>query len=79
MSNTDFPKQIRNARTMLGITQKKFGQRYGVDGTTVSMWEAGKRKAPYKVLSYVLHVNESYHVCSTCGGIGYAKDRNTSE
>lgn len=74
MNKTDFPKQIRKARTLLGLTQKKFGARYGVDGTTVSMWESGSRKAPYNVLSYVLHVNEHYHTCQTCGGIGYVEE-----
>ena len=74
MNKTDFPKQIRKARLMLGLTQKKFGARYGVDGTTVSMWESGKRKAPYNVLSYTLSVNENYHKCKNCKGKGYVKD-----
>lgn len=70
----DFPKEIRRARKMLGLTQKKFASKFGVDGTIVSMWEHGRRRAPYKVLSYVLQVNESYRKCPVCGGQGYVKD-----
>ena len=70
----DFPKQILKARTILGMTQVKFGARYGVDGTVVSMWEHGRRKAPYEVLSYVLYVNDNYHKCPKCNGTGYVKD-----
>ena len=50
----DFPKLIKQTREKLGETQVQFGERFGVERSTIEGWELEKRQAPYKVLAFCL-------------------------
>lgn len=40
---------LKAARTDLGESQKKFGERLGVTESAISRWEAGKRDMPSEI------------------------------
>lgn len=65
-----FPKIIRQSRELLEETQVQYGARFDKTAPIVSLWEAGKRKAPYEVLSFALTVVDIYEICPTCKGKG---------
>lgn len=71
----DFPKIIRQARELLDETQERFGERFNRGTPMVSLWESGKRKAPYEVLSFALSVVDKYEICSTCKGKGITRKK----
>lgn len=54
----NFPQEIKNKRLSLNESQLAFGDRFQVSSTAVSLWESGKRQAPYEVLSFVLNGKE---------------------
>lgn len=70
----NIPLMIKTCRLLLGIDQKEFGLRFGLSGVAVSLWESGKREAPYKVIEYVLAHSDppikEYVICQRCGGKG---------
>lgn len=45
-------------RTRLQETQKQFGERFGVDETTVSRWETGKRAVPGRVTWWLMQLKQ---------------------
>lgn len=49
----DIPSLIKAIRKEEGLTQKEFGKLFGFAESATSMWESGKREAPYKVLEFV--------------------------
>jgi putative transcriptional regulator len=42
---------IKEMRTMLGLSQQAFGDKYGIPFRTIQNWEAGRRKCPDYVLN----------------------------
>jgi len=38
------PEEIQELRSQLGLTQKEFAGRLGLDATSISRWERGKQK-----------------------------------
>ena len=42
--------RIKIARKAMGLTQKEFGNAFGVTQATVSAWELGRNEPEYKVL-----------------------------
>ena len=51
-----YPERIALARYILKETQKDFAGRFGLSKSLASLWESGKREAPYKVLLFVEQV-----------------------
>ena len=49
----DIPSLIRFVREKEGMTQKEFAEMFGFKASSPSMWELGKREAPYKILEFV--------------------------
>ena len=47
-----YPNMIKKARKLMRQTQTEFGERFGAKGVAVSLWESGKREAPYAVLEF---------------------------
>jgi transcriptional regulator with XRE-family HTH domain len=43
------PREIRNFRNSLGLSQERFGKRYNRTYQTVSAWELGNNQAPLEV------------------------------
>lgn len=41
---------MREIRALTGLTQKEFGEFYGIPRRTIQSWEEGKRKPPAWVL-----------------------------
>lgn len=68
MSN--IPSLIKQHREFLKINQVEYGKMFGVQGAAVSLWEAGKRKAPYKVIEKIIELPHR-QVCSFCDGTGF--------
>lgn len=60
---------IRGKRSELDETLEQFGKRFGVTATAVSLWENGKREAPYSVIEFCISV--IYVNCPHCKGTGY--------
>lgn len=49
-----FPAMIRKERKRLKLTQQQFAEMFGAESATaVSLWESGKREAPYCVIWYL--------------------------
>jgi transcriptional regulator with XRE-family HTH domain len=69
----DFPTLIREARAKLGMTATEFGKEMGVSVTAVSLWESGKREAPYRVLYRCQDIIKNYQKCDKCKGKGYIR------
>ena len=38
------PEEIQELRSQLGLTQKEFAGRLGLDATSISRWERGKQR-----------------------------------
>ena len=70
MRKKEFKERIKLARLALRETQLEFGNRFGVTGTAVSLWEGGIREAPYRVLYFVEEALENIKKCPTCKGTG---------
>lgn len=51
---TLIPRLIRNTRNSLNEDQKHFANRFHVDPSAVSLWEAGKREAGYRVIEFCI-------------------------
>ena len=52
---------IREIREKTGLSQAKFGERYGIPTRTIEEWEAGRRTPPAYVLSLLERaVEEDY-------------------
>lgn len=55
-----YPNMIKEARVKhCKQTQKEFGKRFGVTEVAVSLWESGKREAPYSVLEFCEEMTET--------------------
>lgn len=54
-SQLHFPDLILLYRRSLDLTQKQFGEKFGVSSVSVYKWEAGRAKAPYEVLRAALN------------------------
>jgi transcriptional regulator with XRE-family HTH domain len=48
------PEHIKAKRKARQETQAQFAKRFKVNQQAVSLWETGKREAPYKVLQETL-------------------------
>jgi transcriptional regulator with XRE-family HTH domain len=46
------PERIKAKRKKLQETQAQFAKRFGVNQQAVSLWESGKREAPYTVIEF---------------------------
>ena len=46
-------EQIKAKRKALKETQAQFAKRFKVNQQAVSLWERGKRQAPYTVIEFV--------------------------
>lgn len=58
-------------RVMLHLTQEQYAKRFGFESATAcSLWEAGKRQVPNKVLESVLGPLPAFQICPTCQGRG---------
>ena len=53
-----YSEKIKETRRMLRQTQSVFGKRFGVSAVAVSLWESGKREAPYEVLSFCEEITQ---------------------
>ena len=76
MGKMNIPELIRSIRALYRETQGEFGSRFGVSGAAVSLWESGKREAPYRALVFVLELDRKYpkhQLCSRCNGTGIHK------
>lgn len=51
-------ERVRILRKTIGLTQKEFGDRLGVNYVTVAYWESGKRSIPNRI---------ALQICSTFG------------
>lgn len=69
----NFEERIRLVRSKLKETQVEFGDRFGVKGVAVSLWESGDRKAPYKVLYFLEDFLSNWRQCDECKGKGWLK------
>jgi len=67
----NFGERIQIARNKLSESQSVFGRRFGVTATAVSLWENGKREAPYQILYFIEDVIINWKVCSKCCGVGW--------
>ena len=61
---------IADKRKILRENQTKFGKRFGVSATAVSLWEQGKREAGYEVIEFCLKESPPRIICPRCGGKG---------
>jgi len=64
---------IKINREISRLSQKDYGKSFGVSATAVSLWESGKREAPYRVIEVILSSlleNKKYRICPTCKGKG---------
>jgi len=68
-----FGERIQIARGKLCESQSVFGRRFGVTPTAVSLWESGKREAPYQILYFIEDVLKNWKVCEKCKGVGWIK------
>jgi len=53
-----YPEKIKEARRMMKQTQAQFGKRFNVSLVAVSLWENGKREAPYEVLYFCEEITQ---------------------
>lgn len=79
MTKVNLPETIRQTRRLMGETQQEFANRFGVSITAVSLWESGKREAPYQVISFSLEKTSNYEICPTCKGEGVVKKDGKEE
>lgn len=68
-----YPKIIKQAREFLQEGRTTFGNRFDVNAVAVSLWESGKREAPYKVLEFCEKVLDEYKICDKCKGKGFIR------
>ena len=61
---------IKQTRELLGETQTEFGKRFLVNPAAVSLWESGKRHAPYVVIEYCMYKYILTQDCPLCKGTG---------
>lgn len=47
---------VREIRSLIGLTQKEFGERYGIPMRTIQNWEGGQRECPAYVLALLERV-----------------------
>lgn len=71
MGKKTFGERIQIARNKLAESQSVFGRRFGNTATAVSLWESGKREAPYQVLYFIEDVITNWKVCNKCRGVGW--------
>jgi len=70
----NIPTIIKAKRKSLGETQTEFGSRFGgIRASSVSNWEKGVFKAPYRVISFAFNNNE----CPHCGKTIILQTNNT--
>lgn len=54
------PRNVKEQRETLGLTQKEFSERFGIPLRTIQSWEGGERNPPEYVttmLAYIIYVN----------------------
>lgn len=56
MYNDNTPRLVLRARRLQGLTQEQFGQRLGVEASTVSRWERGKMRPSADIWSQVIKI-----------------------
>ena len=78
----NLPEIIRIVRIQEKLSQEDFGEKWGVNGSTIAKWESGSKTAPYEVIAYALEAVKAKvnvpEVCPTCHGdgiIGLVKTR----
>lgn len=76
MTKLNLPEKIKQARKLSGESQAAFSKRFGVSTTAVSLWESGKREAPYEVIEYALGKTSNYEICPTCKGEGVVRKKH---
>jgi transcriptional regulator with XRE-family HTH domain len=60
---------IKMKRKSLGETQGQFAKRFNTSITAISLWESGKRQAPYNVIEFCF-TPVQVKICPTCQGKG---------
>jgi transcriptional regulator with XRE-family HTH domain len=48
-----FPEKLRTCRLMMGLSQRKFSIKFGIDPATIAKWETGRHK-PSKIYCKLL-------------------------
>jgi len=77
-----FSELAKQQRLMLHETQEQYAKRFGFQSATAcSLWEAGERKVPEKVIeSLIFDALPKFSICSNCGGRGMVEiDRLSSK
>ena len=64
---------ITDTRKRLHETQKEFGKRFGLDESTICLYESGDREARYKVIEFCFDFLENWIECPRCKGEGWVK------
>jgi transcriptional regulator with XRE-family HTH domain len=76
MARLNIPEKIKQARKLTGESQEVFGERFNVSSTAVSLWESGKREAPYKAIEFVISKTSNYEICPNCKGDGVVRKKH---
>ena len=57
-----FGFELKRARDCLGISQMQLGERVGVSGKTVCLWEQGKQQPGVRILDALFNAVAADHV-----------------
>lgn len=57
-----FGGELKRARDCLGISQMQLGERVGVSGKTVCLWEQGKQQPGVRILDALFNALKADHV-----------------
>jgi len=52
--DTEFGERLRRLRTRLGLSQREFATRYGLNVRSLEKWELATRKPAEGILSYII-------------------------
>lgn len=57
-----FGDELKRARDDIGLSQMQLGQRVGVSGKTVCLWEQGKQQPGVRILDQLFNALKADHV-----------------
>ena len=57
-----FGEELKRARDAIGLSQMQLGERVGVSGKTVCLWEQGKQQPGVRILDSLFNALKADHV-----------------
>lgn len=57
-----FGEELKRAREDIGLSQMQLGERVGVSGKTICLWEQGKQQPGVRILDHLFNALNADHV-----------------